>query len=319
MDNQNDVTRVEIAHDSANTNEATAGFSADTDNTKVANQQNEEEVPTSTKVKIIAALAIVGIAGYIAYWVQEPVNLKADLLDADSSVESSTPVDTSSEVAESTTEDTALVSGSSVNVDVSLYGFEPAVLKIDAGTTVIWTNTSTADQTIIGSSTDGQSFASSVMTPGDTFSYVFDQDADFEYYSTFNPALKATITVGLGSAVDSSVTTTDVLTTAAPETAVVETAASSLFGSAPTDVLAAAALATDTALANVPLTQVNTSTTTAVKSEVSAQEAYDLKAAAGEMIPSKLAKTGPTENLYCVILLTIAWFNRKKLAKVFQK
>jgi len=48
--------------------------------------------------------------------------------------------------------------------------------------------------------------------------------------------------------------------------------------------------------------------------QIAAQE--ELKPAAGS--PKKLAKTGPTEDLYVVMLLTIAWFNRKKAGQSFQ-
>lgn len=315
MDNSNDManetTRLEISHDAPVNNDQLS-----------VEPRAEDEVPTSTKVKIIAALAIVAIAGYIAYWVQEPVSLKADVLSGDE-VTTSTTTDTSADAAmtESTTttttvadasssEASATTTGASVSVDVSLYGFEPATLKIDKSTTVVWTNTSTADQTIIGSSTDGQSFASKVMTPGDTFSYKFDQDATFEYYSTFNPALKATLAVGLGVVEAAS---TDATTNTVADAASTD----SLFGSAPETATTADSAATSTTT-STPIETLGTDimTTSAVTTSTTSEE---LKAAAAEVTPSRLSKTGPAEDLYAVALLAIAWFNRKKLAKVFNK
>ena len=303
MENSNDMTneatRMDISHD-VPVNNAQASVEP----------RAEEEVTTSTKVKIVAALAIVAIAGYIAYWVQEPVSLKADVLSGDEAATPS-PADTIAEAAmtesssttvadASGTDSTAMTAGPSVSVDVSLYGFEPATLKIDKGTTVVWTNTSTADQTIIGSSTDGQSFASKVMTPGDTFSYKFDQDATFEYYSTFNPALKANLAVGLGTAeaAVADASNTDTLFGSAPETAVTT--------SLPLETVST----TDTAAEASVVTTTSSDTSTEATKE-------DLKAAAAEVTPAKLSKTGPAEDLYAVLLLAIAWFNRKKLAKVF--
>lgn len=308
-DMANETTRMEISHDlPVNTAPASVEPRA------------EDEVPTSTKVKIIAALAIVAIAGYIAYWVQEPVSLKADVLSGDEATTSTTDTtsadttmtESSTTVADaSTSEVSAATTGASVSVDVSLYGFEPATLKIDKGTTVVWTNTSTADQTIIGSSTDGQSFASKVMTPGDTFSYKFDQDATFEYYSTFNPALKATLAVGLGTVETAS---TDAATTIADAST---TTGDTLFGSAPETTTTTDTAATTSA----PIETLGTDimTTSAVTTSTTASTNEDLKAAAAEVTPSRLSKTGPAEDLYAVALLTIAWFNRKKLAKVFNK
>jgi len=202
-----------------------------------------DEVSSGTKIKIIAALLIVGIAGYIAYWVQEPLQIKADVTSPATTTDTSKPVadaslptdsststsggtaatDTTTTATTPTTTTTtaATVTGPSKNVDVSLFGFEPATLQIDKGTTVIWTNTSTEDQTIIGSSTNGQSFASPVLTAGQTFNYMFDQDGTFEYYSTYNPALKASITVGTGTAA---------ATTSAPATETTSPAATTPAG-----------------------------------------------------------------------------------------
>ncbi len=310
-DTVNETTKMDISHDMPVN---TAPVSTET--------RSEDEVPTSTKVKIIAALAIVAIAGYIAYWVQEPVSLKADVLSADQTTTSTTADKTtdiattdttSTTVADaSTLKESAATTGPSVSVDVSLYGFEPATLKIDKGTTVVWTNTSTADQTIIGSSTDGQSFASKVMTPGDTFSYKFDQDATFEYYSTFNPALKATLAVGLG--------TVQPATTDAATSTVADASTDTLFGSASETATTSTESTTSTpiqALGTDVLT--NTAATTSTNATSSEATTEDLKAAAVEVTPARLAKTGPAEDLYAVALLTIAWFNRKKLAKVFNK
>lgn len=300
------VTRMDISHDQGQTVESS--------------ETHDEEVSTGTKAKILAALAIVGIAGYVAYWVQEPIQLRTAVLDGETATEETAPA-TTTEESTTVADASEAPKGPSVSVDVSLFGFEPATLKIDKGTTVIWTNTSTEDQTIIGSSPEGESFVSPVLTSGQSFSYKFDLDSSFEYYSTYNPALKATITVGLGSP---STTVTPTSETAGETTdAATASPTDELMGAAPevtsemvdnalTDALAAANAATSTPTE----TGANAAMTTADE-EVTAAAMEDLKPAA--VTPSKLSKTGPTETLYAFALVTIAWFNRKKLAKVFQK
>ncbi|MCC7432487.1 cupredoxin domain-containing protein [Candidatus Peregrinibacteria bacterium] len=271
--------------------------------------QSDEAVPNSTKVKILAALAIVAVAGYAAYWVQEPVQLRADVLDSSTtSSASSDTVNTDNNVVDSTkVAEATNASTASVSVDVSLFGFEPAVLKVDKGTTVVWTNTSTEDQTIIGSSESGESFASPVLTSGQSFSFKFEQDGTFEYYSTYNPALKATITVGAGvteavTAIETGIAETNSEVAATTDTSNTSENTDKLYGSAAPEQI------TEKNDAMAALENTNTETV---------KENIDLKPAAAST-PSKLAKTGPAENMYALVLGLIAWFNRKKLAKVFK-
>jgi plastocyanin len=282
------VTRMHIAH-----NAESASVS-------------EEEVSNGSKAKILAALAIVGIAGYAAYWVQEPVQLRADVLDGGAAMSQEAPVApvVANEVA-AVAAAPADQAGKKASVDVSLFGFEPAVLKIEKDTTVTWTNTSTENQTIIGSSAEGKSFASPALVAGQTFSYKFDQDASFEYYSTYNPALKATVTVGLGSAAVQAPATSNVTTT--PAGSSTDLANAPLLGSAPevSNYVAASDVLSETV------------DTTVVAPVVTEFEVEDLKPAA--VIPEQLTETGPGEVLYAGLLASVAWFNRKKLVKVFQK
>lgn len=272
--------------------------------------QSDEAVPNSTKVKILAALAIVAVAGYVAYWVQEPVQLRADVLDSKTaSSTSSEDVNTDSIVVDSNKVAEATdASTTSVSVDVSLFGFEPAVLKIDKGTTVVWTNTSTEDQTIIGSTESGESFASPVLTSGQSFSFKFEQDGTFEYYSTYNPALKATITVGAGVSEAAAAIETGIADT---NSAVAATNTDSTNETENTDSLYGSAAPEKTTEKNDAMTALKNDNLQTAKEDI------DLKPAAAST-PVKLTKTGPAENMYALALGMIAWFNRKKLAKVFK-
>lgn len=297
------ATRMDIAHN------ATPAFSQASES-ETASEEEAEEVTNGTKAKILAALAIVGIAGYAAYWVQEPVQLRADVLDGGAAINQEAPaapvvVNSVDAVAAAPVDQSA----KKVNVDVSLFGFEPAVLKIEKNTNVTWTNTSTENQTIIGSSPEGKSFASTMLAAGQSFSYLFDQDSSFEYYSTYNPALKATVTVGLGSATvqASAVSPASSGNVTLPASSSTDLMNAPLLGSAPevSNYVAASDVLSET---------VDTMVVAPVVTEF---EVEDLKPAA--VTPDQLTETGPGEVLYAGLLATVAWFNRKKLVKVFQK
>lgn len=308
QDDMPEVTRIDIPHQVLNDLETAAADQPAVEPENHVQDENVDEVTGAKKIKVLAALAIVAGAGYIAYWVQEPVQIKAEVTGADVVAES-----IMSDMPQDTLGETSLVAletstSPSVNVDVSLFGFEPATVKVDKGTTVIWTNTSTEDQTIVGSSEEGQSFVSPVLASGDSFSYQFDQDSSFQYYSTYNPALKASITVGLGSPL-----TDDVLPAADEQV---------LPGAASSTVISPVASATQAPTSSledgITQTQALSSSmeTANLPSDISAGD--ELKQSAPES-PTKLTKTGPEDLLYLLVIFTIGWFNRKSLLKAFKK
>jgi plastocyanin len=317
FDNMEGKSYLEISHQEALAENKPVEGPLPAENMYSFEKREEEEKPEGVnKAKVLAALAIVGMAAYVANWVQEPVQLKADVLGSEVVSESELLAQADQEALETADMPTE-------NVDVSLFGFEPAVLNVELNTKVVWTNTSSEQQTLIGSSINGESFTSPALESGETFEYAFTSDDDFEYYSTYNPALKASIRVGDGAAVMDTTSTTE--TTTQPE---------DLFGSAPDtttssnedafanlgDILAqqqalqneivntALESATDTT------TQVSTTSTTET-TETVAQTEEELRQAAAEA--EELAQTGPEDMLYVVALGMIVYFNRKKLSAIF--
>ncbi len=279
-------------------------------------QEDEgEEVPRNTKMKVIAAIGILVAAGYLAYWVQEPVEIQADL------------------IAQADTE-TEEISGPVEDIDLSLFGFDPAVLTIDSGTTVRWTNTSSEVQTIIGEATDGTSFSSPELESGDTYTYTFDSDAEVEYYSTYNPALKALLTVGEGEVViaetEDETEATDVLESTIEDDATVE----DLFGAAE-EVDDSKQIVEPIAETIEPITEIEPIVETEkpiIIAEANAAPTGDMTSGrgltesdlAGEAIddftdlkgaaPGEMSDTGPEHVLYALVFGAILYFNRKKLA-----
>ncbi len=77
------------------------------------------------------------------------------------------------------------------------FGFNPTTITITVGTTVTWTNTTSAPHTV--TSDDGTSFDSTINTPisanGGTFSFTFTKAGTFAYHCQIHPFMKATIIV----------------------------------------------------------------------------------------------------------------------------
>jgi plastocyanin len=91
-----------------------------------------------------------------------------------------------------------LVSGSTqtlmiVNDSNGSFGFNPTMLTIKVGTTVIWKNVSSVPHTV--TSDDGQTFDSGNMAVGGTFQFTFKNAGTFSYHCNIHPYMRATIVV----------------------------------------------------------------------------------------------------------------------------
>src|SRR5579884_1254050 len=91
-------------------------------------------------------------------------------------------------------------SGSAVTITTDSSGsfaFSPATLTVKVGTTVIWTNTTSAPHTV--TSDDGKTFDSGSSNPvspqGGTFKFTFTKPGTYTYHCQFHPYMKATIIV----------------------------------------------------------------------------------------------------------------------------
>ena len=96
---------------------------------------------------------------------------------------------------------TATPSGPTMAVTIDTpggsFGFVPATITIKVGTTVTWTNNTSAPHTV--TSDDGKTFDSGVNTPiganGGTFSFTFTKAGTFTYHCQIHPFMKATVIV----------------------------------------------------------------------------------------------------------------------------
>jgi amicyanin len=94
---------------------------------------------------------------------------------------------------------TATSSGPTMAVSITTSGtfaFSPASITIKVGTTVTWTNNTSAPHTV--TSDDGTTFDSGLNTPiqpGATFSFTFTKAGTFAYHCQIHPFMKATVIV----------------------------------------------------------------------------------------------------------------------------
>lgn len=111
----------------------------------------------------------------------------------------STPTPTTAPAGNTPTA-TATSSGPTMAVSITSSGtfaFSPASITIKVGTTVTWTNNTSAPHTV--TSDDGTTFDSGLNTPiganGGTFSFTFTKAGTFSYHCQIHPFMKATVIV----------------------------------------------------------------------------------------------------------------------------
>lgn len=81
----------------------------------------------------------------------------------------------------------------SVSVTITDEGFGPRVLPVSAGTTVVWTNKSSKNQTV---HSDGSNlYDSGNIPPGGTYKRVFEWPGSYVYYTATDTKLKGTVVV----------------------------------------------------------------------------------------------------------------------------
>ncbi len=112
-------------------------------------------------------------------------------------------------------------SGADTTVNIKSYSFQPATLRVPAGTTVTWSNLDNVQHTV---TSDVQGlFNSGVIMPGKQFVYTFVVPGTYSYHCSIHPGMKGTITVTAAQATEPTVTRTRLSPSAIQETASVST------------------------------------------------------------------------------------------------
>jgi|GEM_PF-1521141 len=171
--------------------ENTSNLKPNTAEVSTTADENDDDVAVGTKIKVLAALLVVGFAGYIAYWIQEPVEVRTDIFGSTMQSDSQMPADASM------SQMVALDQNQTQTQQISIknFSFNPSTLNVDKGTTIVWTNNDQVPHNVVG-----DNFASGTLNPGDSYSYTFDADGSFAYQCTFHPQMAGTIIVGNGAA-----------------------------------------------------------------------------------------------------------------------
>ncbi len=137
----------------------------------------EETIGKNTKIKVIGAFLLVAIAAGIAIWIQQPTDIKTDVL-ADKNTENLSQNNDAATL--NFTQEVAIVD----------FAFTPASLTLKKGTAVNWTNKDAVPHTVTS-----EKFSSKTLNPGESFQYTFNEEGTFEYSCTFHPQMKGTIIV----------------------------------------------------------------------------------------------------------------------------
>lgn len=82
------------------------------------------------------------------------------------------------------------VATTSVAVSIKDFVFNPEIVNIEKGTTVIWTNTDSVSHKL-----KSEIFSSDRIGQGETFSFTFDNVGTFDYYCVPHPSMVGKIIV----------------------------------------------------------------------------------------------------------------------------
>jgi plastocyanin len=278
------------------------------DNKEETSAHEHEEIGKGTKLKVVAALLVVGFAVYVAWWVQEPTGVKADVLSETSQTETS-----DGNAAEMLAEATAESSSEELTQEVSIsnFAFDPMELSVEKDTTVTWVNRDSVVHTITG-----DDFSSGTLDSGESYSFTFKQDGTYDYYCAFHPAESGTIIVGTGLNEMAATEVTEESGEILPEDILSDTQADTFTATGEAAEEDGAVLYVDDMVTTDDLDgDILEGATVSVTDDATAS----LDAAGGDVHASaaesdELASSGPEDILYLGAFMVILYLNRRRLA-----
>lgn len=117
-------------------------------------------------------------------------NTTAAPAETTSPTEKSTPAAVTKTAAPAATDKTVNAVAKTVKVNIVNFAFNPSVVSINKGDTVIWTNSDKVGHTAIGSA-----FDSGLLSKGAAFKFTFNTADTFDYICTPHPYMKGQIIV----------------------------------------------------------------------------------------------------------------------------
>jgi len=79
------------------------------------------------------------------------------------------------------------------DVSISNFSFDPGTITVNKGMAVVWTNNDSVGHTVTADQGTGP--ASSLLNPGETYAYTFNEPGTFSYHCSIHPSMKGTVTV----------------------------------------------------------------------------------------------------------------------------
>lgn len=80
-----------------------------------------------------------------------------------------------------------------VDADILDAGYDPALVTIEPGNSIVWTNRGGATHSVV--SDDGAFSGSGAIGPGESFTFAFNALGDYPYHCRFHPDMTGTIRV----------------------------------------------------------------------------------------------------------------------------
>lgn len=138
---------------------------------------------------IILVLVVVGIAAYYMFGKNSSNNYVSPT-PTNSGIYTPTPTATPEISVSSTPKATV---GASVTVDIRNFSFNPATLNIKTGTKVTWVNNDSVSHTVTSDS--GSLLNSPTLSPGQSFSFTFNNAGTINYHCSIHPMIKGDVVV----------------------------------------------------------------------------------------------------------------------------
>ena len=131
-------------------------------------------MPARLGMQLVAALAGAGLVALVACFSE-----RGEATAPPGSGECRVPID---------------AAGSTV-VAIRNFSFQPATIRVGAGTTVTWVNCEAETGEAHTSTSDSGVWSSDFLSPGTTFSHTFDQTGSFPYHCEPHPFMTGTVVV----------------------------------------------------------------------------------------------------------------------------
>lgn len=281
-----------------------------------AEESAQEEVTSTTKLKIVGALLLVGLSAGVAWWVQDSGNMSQDLNSIKADVLAESKDTQASETLSEAVTDTLQgqeepasqesENGFTQEVTISNFAFTPSQITIEKGQTVRWKNNDSVAHTVTG-----PDFTSTTLNSGDSFTYTFHDDATIEYHCSFHPQMKGTIVVGSGAELHASaLESTEEIDLSDLTTTSVSALGDSEMSEIKENVFPAAL---EESPVTPPISQPSDNSLEAPPS----QEVHETQQTPAALEGGKLAQSGPEDWLYVGLGGVVLYVNRKKLFAIF--